>query len=68
MEVTGLARGFGNTVSGVLLLQVYGIFLSQVRYKVSCYSWILGIQFIDMNYMFIFQSKRRFSQGSVLQF
>ena len=36
--------------------------------KVSCFSWILGIQFVDMNKMFIFQSKRLFAQGSILQF
>ena len=43
-------------------------FLSHFGYKVSCFSWILDIQFIDMNQMFTVRSKRLFSQGSVLQF
>ena len=46
---SGPARGFGCTVSGALLIQLYAVFLSQFGYKVSCFSWILDIQFIDMN-------------------
>jgi len=50
-------------------MQMYGIFLSELGYKVSFFfSWILGIQSIDMNEMFIFQLKWFFSQGSILQF
>ena len=48
-QVLGPARGFGYMVPGALLIQVYGIFLSQFEYKVSCFSWIIDIQFIDVN-------------------
>ena len=49
LHMSGPAKGFGCTVSGALLIQVCGIFLSQFGCKVSCFSWILVIQFIDMN-------------------
>ena len=49
IQTAGPARGFGYTVPGALFIQVYGIFLSQFGYKGSCFSWILDIQFIDMN-------------------
>lgn len=54
MQYSGTARGFGFTVSGALLIQVYGIFfLSQFGYELSCFSSILGIQFIDkLNFYF----------------
>ena len=47
---------------------IWYFFLAHFGYKVSCFSWILDIQFIDMNQMFTVRSKRLFSQGSVLQF
>ena len=47
-------------------MQVYGtVFVTCFWYKVSCFSWILDFQFIEM---FIYWSKQRFSQGSVLTF
>ena len=49
IQTAGPARGSGYTVPGTLLIQVYGIFLSQFGYKVSYFSWILGIQSIDIN-------------------
>ena len=53
MQYSGPARGFGFTVFGALLIQVYGIFLSQFGYELSCFSSILGIQFIDkLNFYF----------------
>ena len=43
---SGPARG----LLGALLIQVYCcFFLSQFGHKVSCFSYILSIQFIDMN-------------------
>lgn len=61
-------QGFGYTVSGALKMQMYGIFLSELGYKVSFFfPWILGIQSIDMNEMFIFQLKWLFSWESILQ-
>ena len=47
---------------------IWYFFLSHFGYKVSCFSWILDIQFIDMNQMFTLRSKRLFSQGSVYNF
>lgn len=47
-------------------MQMYGIFLSELGYKVSFFSWILGIQPIDRNEMFIFHLKWLFSRGSIL--
>ena len=54
LHTEGPARRFGCTISGSLLTQVHGIFLSRFGYKVSCFPLIEGIQFIDMNKMFIF--------------
>ena len=49
-DFAGPAMGFEYTVSGALLIQVYGIFChsSGIKYFVLP-AWILGIQFIDMN-------------------
>ena len=68
IHFAGPARGFGYTVSGALLTQVYGIFFVTIQ--------VLSILFLlDFRHSIhrhelnvYFRLTRLFAQGSVLQF